>query len=165
MLTSWLFKPTEETKYNVWIRPDQSSSGFELWQSTHYQPKSFSLPSSKMHILTSLLFFLLPTAFAAQHVVELGEDGFVFVPDTVQAAVGDTVVFEFYPGDHSVAQSTFDAPCVPAPGGIWSGFFNPSSGKDTSVWVITIADTNHIWLYCAQIGHCNAGMAMVINPP
>jgi plastocyanin len=111
--------------------------------------------------------FLLPTAiFAAQHTVEVGEDGkFVYNPDTVQAAVGDTVVFEFYPGSHSVAQSTFDNPCQPAANGIWSGFFNPSSDTDPNVFEITIKDTNPIWIYCAQIGHCNAGMAMVINPP
>jgi plastocyanin len=116
-----------------------------------------------MHIL-HLLPLLLPTALAAQHVVEAGEHG-KFVPDTVQAAVGDTIVYEFYPGNHSMAQSTFDAPCLPAPGGIFSGFFSPTSGVDPQVWVVTIKDTNPIWVYCAQVGHCNSGMVMVVNPP
>ena len=119
-----------------------------------------------MRYLNSLLF-LLPTAtLAAQHIVAVGADGkLVYSPDTVQAAVGDTVVFEFFPGAHSVAQSTFDNPCQPATNGIWSGFFTPASDKDSNVFEITINDTNPIWIYCAQVGHCNSGMAMVINPP
>lgn len=120
----------------------------------------------KMHYFNSLIFLLPATTFAAQQIVEVGDDGkFIYNPDTVMAAVGDTVVFEFYPGGHSVAQSTFNSPCEPATNGIWSGFFNPSSNKDSNVFEITINDTNPIWIYCAQVGHCNAGMAMVINPP
>lgn len=33
------------------------------------------------------------------------------------------------------------------------------------VFTLTINDTNPIWLYCAQVGHCQAGMVAVINPP
>jgi hypothetical protein len=35
------------------------------------------------------------------------------------------------------------------------------------MFTITINDTNPIWLYCSQTqgSHCQAGMAMVINPP
>jgi len=112
-------------------------------------------------------FFLLPVAtFAAQHEVEVGDDGkLIYNPDTVQAAVGDTVVFKFYPGAHSVAQSTFDNPCQPSTNGIWSGFFTPKSDTDPNVFEITIKNMDPIWIYCAQVGHCNAGMAMVINPP
>lgn len=119
-----------------------------------------------MHYFNFVILLLPAATFAAQHTVEVGDDGkFIYNPDTVQAAVGDTVVFEFYPGGHSVAQSTFDNPCQPAANGIWSGFFNPSSGTDSNVFEITINDMNPIWIYCAQIGHCNSGMAMVINPP
>jgi plastocyanin len=119
-----------------------------------------------MHYFNFLIFLFPVATFATQQIVEVGDDGkFVYNPNTIQAAVGDTIVFEFYPGGHSVAQSTFDQPCQPAPNGFWSGFFTPSSGIDSNVFEITINDTNPIWIYCAQIGHCNSGMAMVINPP
>jgi hypothetical protein len=37
------------------------------------------------------------------------------------AAVGDTVSFTFHPKNHTVTQSSFDAPCTPLPGGIDTG--------------------------------------------
>ncbi len=37
-----------------------------------------------------------------------------FTPNDIKAAVGDTIEFHFYGPKHSVAQSTFAAPCVPA---------------------------------------------------
>jgi plastocyanin len=112
------------------------------------------------------LFTLLPaTALTAILDVDVGENGLVFSPDTLTAATGDTVVFYFYPGAHSVAQSTFASPCQPLSGGIWSGVFSPTNGEDSNVFEVTIANTDPIWIYCAQVGHCNAGMAMVINPP
>jgi plastocyanin len=116
---------------------------------------------------TFLYFFsFISAAFAATHTVEVGDDGkFIFNPDTLTAAVGDSVIFEFYPGPHSVSQSTFDNPCQPSPGGIYSGFFMTSSGLAKNVFEIEVTSTDPIWLYCSQIGHCNAGMAMVINPP
>lgn len=33
------------------------------------------------------------------------------------------------------------------------------------VFTITINDTTPIWYYCDHIGHCQAGMVGVINPP
>jgi plastocyanin len=115
----------------------------------------------------ALLLPLLPLALAATHTVTLGDDSkLAFAPDTVTAAVGDTIIFEFYPGGHSVAQSTFGAPCQPSPGGIFSGTFNAPGPDDAdTVFEVTISSTDPMWLYCGQIGHCNAGMAMVVNPP
>lgn len=49
-------------------------------------------------------------AAATTHSVTVGETGLVFDPDTVTAAVGDLVSFEFYPRNHSVVQSSFSSP-------------------------------------------------------
>ena len=100
------------------------------------------------------------------HDVDVGENGFTFSPNTLTAAQGDTVNFHFYPGDHSVSQSTFDAPCVPIPGNaISSGFINPTgTGEASTMFSVTINDTTPIWIYCSQVTHCQSGMAMVINP-
>ncbi|KAK7897846.1 hypothetical protein LTR67_004477 [Exophiala xenobiotica] len=94
------------------------------------------------------------------HNVKVGP-GLTFTPDSVKAAVGDWVEFTFGSG-HSVASSTFGAPCVPMDDGssIYSGFPN-----DGDVWRIQINSTDPLWLYCSATGHCEGGMAMVVNPP
>jgi plastocyanin len=115
-----------------------------------------------------LLILLCALAFAQNTIdVDVGEDGLIYKPSTVTAAPGSTVNFHFYSGDHSVAQSTYDSPCVPSgPDAIWSGFINPSNTKVASMmFTITINNTKPIWIYCAQGDHCESGMAMVINPP
>lgn len=96
------------------------------------------------------------------HSVQVGEGGtLTFTPDTVMAAEGDWIEFTFNPG-HSVAQSSFDAPCVPISGatGVYSGF--PNGGDK---WSIQINSTDPLWLYCSATGHCEGGMALVVNPP
>ncbi|ETI19778.1 hypothetical protein G647_08791 [Cladophialophora carrionii CBS 160.54] len=97
---------------------------------------------------------------AGVHAVKVGP-GLTFTPDTVTAAEGDWVEFTFGSG-HSVAQSTFDAPCVPMDGGagVYSGF--PNNGD---IWRIQVNSTDPLWLYCSAVGHCEGGMVMVVNPP
>ncbi|KAJ5935212.1 hypothetical protein N7466_004759 [Penicillium verhagenii] len=103
---------------------------------------------------------------SAVHSVDVGEDGFTFDPDTLTVSAGDKVEFHFYPGNHSVAQSSFAKPCQPlSDTSIFSGFVAPTSGESDMVFTLTVNDTDPIWLYCAQIGHCQAGMVAVINPP
>jgi plastocyanin len=66
-------------------------------------------------MMRSILFTLVPLAFAQQtHVVTVGAGGKdVFEPDTVTAAVGDKVQFNFAFLGHSVSASAFDGPCKP----------------------------------------------------
>lgn len=45
--------------------------------------------------------------------VDVGENGFIFNPDTIHVPAGGVVEFHFYPGDHSVVQAAFDNPCHP----------------------------------------------------
>jgi len=45
------------------------------------------------------------------------------------------------------------------------GFFPVVSGVGATSFTVTINDTNPIWYYCGQVGHCQAGMVGVINPP
>lgn len=64
------------------------------------------------------------------HGVDVGENGqLTFTPNTVNASVGDTVLFNFHPLNHSVVQSTFGQPCQPESNGIFSGFMPVSSGQ------------------------------------
>ncbi|KAF8477241.1 Cupredoxin [Kalaharituber pfeilii] len=132
--------------------------------------------------LTSALFTGLaqaqetPDGQVKVHVVQVGDkDGSLrFYPEELQAKVGELVQFQFWPRNHSVAQSTFNEPCKPigdsasANGtvGFFSGFM-PVTAEDEFMptFTITVNQTGPIWYYCATGPHCQRGMAGVINPP
>lgn len=116
------------------------------------------------------------------HVVQVGQNGLMFTPDQLTAAVGDMVQFQFWPQNHSVVQSSFDSPCMPLGStmmmsgsmnsmmnsnmmmGFNSGFM-PVAADATMhpVFTIQINNTNPIWIHCSQMGHCQSGMVMAIN--
>ncbi|KAE9378881.1 Cupredoxin [Stipitochalara longipes BDJ] len=99
------------------------------------------------------------------HTVAVGNGALAYSPDTITAAVGDTIEFHFYAPLHSVAQSNFSAPCAPSANGFFSGDISTSSGQNVDVFTVTVNDTNPIWFYCVIPTHCQLGMAGVINPP
>ncbi|OJJ66114.1 hypothetical protein ASPBRDRAFT_189154 [Aspergillus brasiliensis CBS 101740] len=96
--------------------------------------------------------------------VDVGESGLTFNPDTIHIPSGGVVEFHFYPGDHSVAQAAFNNPCHPLSDTSFFSGFMASANDGKPVWSLTVNDTNPIWFYCGQIGHCQAGMVGVINP-
>ena len=96
--------------------------------------------------------------------VTVGLGGLVFNPRTILAPVGSTVQFNYYPMNHSVAQSSFDSPCTPLNNGLFSGYVPVSANESSTSFVISINDTNPIYLYCSQALHCQAGMVAIINP-
>lgn len=62
------------------------------------------------------------------HTVKVGSGGFKYEPAELRnVSVGDTITFEFYPPDHSVARAEYMSPCVPYEYtgrdkvGFWSG--------------------------------------------
>lgn len=68
------------------------------------------------------------------HTVDVGEHGLSFDPDTITAAPGDMVEFHFYPGNHSVAQASFDNPCHPmSSSSFFSGFVGATGGESVSL--------------------------------
>ncbi|KAK6533787.1 hypothetical protein TWF694_002716 [Orbilia ellipsospora] len=95
----------------------------------------------------------------------------LFTPEIVYQDVGQEVRFQFYPQNHSVAQSSFENPCTPLGGesssaGFFSGF-NAVAKIDDSIptFTINISSSDPIYFYCAQGRHCQSGMVGVINPP
>ncbi|KAJ4188947.1 hypothetical protein NW755_006448 [Fusarium falciforme] len=111
--------------------------------------------------LSVALFALLAVgASAATHRVEVGKGGLKYTPDTISAAKGDIIEFHF-DSMHTVVAGDFDKPCTPATsGGFYSGDL-PASGN--SFFSITVNNTDPIFFYCVIEGHCQAGMAGVIN--
>ena len=51
-----------------------------------------------------------------------GSAGLVYTPESLNAAVGDMVVFTFMTLNHTATQSSFGTPCDALPGGMDSGF-------------------------------------------
>ncbi len=97
--------------------------------------------------------------------VDAGEHGLSYVPDTVKAAVGDTINVHYYPGGHTTTQSSFDSPCSPLSGGVNSGVVNSNSGQASQMFSFKVNNTDPMWMYCGSPGHCGAGMSFVVNPP
>ncbi|KAI3327921.1 Cupredoxin [Xylariaceae sp. AK1471] len=103
----------------------------------------------------------------ATHSVTVGgAGGLAYTPSEVQAAVGDMVVFTFMSQNHTVTQSSFAAPCDRMAGGMDSGF---QPNKDNAIVpapqvAMQVMNTDPVWFYCAQTGHCGKGMVFSINP-
>ncbi|OCH89103.1 hypothetical protein OBBRIDRAFT_778998 [Obba rivulosa] len=99
--------------------------------------------------------------------VTVGGPGILqFNPESVTANPGDTVVFSFRQENHTVTQSSFDNPCQALDGGFDSGFV-PIADNDTGPFPaaqFTVTDTNPVWVFCRQTGHCEQGMVFAINP-
>jgi plastocyanin len=76
------------------------------------------------------------------YTVKAGAGGFVFEPqELTDVHVGDTVTFEFYPPDHSVARAEFGSACVP--------YEYTGKGK-TGFWSDTqlVKDVDHVGTHC-----------------
>jgi len=86
-----------------------------------------------------------------------------FTPDTVTAAAGDFVVFQFAASGHSATQSSFQSPCTALSGGVNSGFQTVSSAT-LPTFSYAVTDANPVWFMCAQVGHCATGMVFANNP-
>ncbi|KAF3031649.1 hypothetical protein E8E12_002204 [Didymella heteroderae] len=106
------------------------------------------------------------------HLVKAGAGGFVFSPNELtNVSVGDTVTFEFYPPDHSVARAEFGVPCSPyeytgkGKVGFWSETQWVNTTEEITHWNLTINSTEPIFYYCAAPDSCKGKqMVGVINP-
>ncbi|KIX97232.1 uncharacterized protein Z520_07347 [Fonsecaea multimorphosa CBS 102226] len=106
------------------------------------------------------------------HTVAVALGGFTFVPDVTLAETGDTILFQFYPTNHSVIRAEYGYPCIPYEDtgvdkvGFFSGFYPVDAIlPDPPQWSIVINDTNPIFYYCGAPGSCiNHQMVGVINP-
>ncbi|KAF2471382.1 uncharacterized protein BDR25DRAFT_334001 [Lindgomyces ingoldianus] len=104
--------------------------------------------------------------------VKVGAGEFAYNPANLSDVhVGDTVSFEFYPLDHSVARAEFGSACVPYEYtgknkvGFYSGTENVTTVNDLKYWNLTINDTAPIFYYCTAPGSCkDHQMVGVINP-
>ncbi|KAF2141561.1 uncharacterized protein K452DRAFT_308663 [Aplosporella prunicola CBS 121167] len=137
-------------------------------------------PPTPIHVLLAVLLVVTPPAKAAIHTVSVGRGGtHEFIPNTTYAAAGDTVVFDFFPTNHSVIRTQYCGagdcnPCVPwelyfpdrKGEGFASGNFEVGGYDQRETWNLTVNDTAPIWFYCNALDSCTPnGMVGVINPP
>lgn len=118
------------------------------------------------------LGLLAPFATATVFDVTVGSSTgtLAFNPETIDAVVGDQVVFHFEQKNHTATQSSFASPCSQKEGGFSSGF-NPVAANVTGnfpTYTVTVNDTEPIWVYCAQAAgtaasHCGQGMVFAVN--
>ncbi|KAJ7145806.1 hypothetical protein C8R44DRAFT_723706 [Mycena epipterygia] len=116
----------------------------------------------------------LPLVLGSDFTVGVGKDettgkkGLGFDPSSINPAVGDTIVFEFRSGSHSVVQSTFANPCT-GNGGFNSGV----QTVDDSLAVdapglptvsLLVNDTQPLWFFDDAGGLCNKGAVLSVNP-
>ncbi|EAT90651.1 hypothetical protein HBI56_158440 [Parastagonospora nodorum] len=119
-----------------------------------------------------------PSGMVNTHIINVGgpNGSLIFSPSNIRAAVGDMIQFHFYAKNHSVAQSTFDQPCMPIANvmsnmttSFYSGFMptNATFGTTSNVltYTIPVRDEKPIWFYCSQGRHCQNGMVGAINAP
>ncbi|TVY46565.1 putative GPI-anchored cupredoxin [Lachnellula cervina] len=107
------------------------------------------------------------TAAAATHTVTVGGTaGLVYTPNSVAAAVGDTVLFTFMSANHTATQSAFTTPCEALAGGQDSGFMPNTNNSVVPApqMAMQVTVATPIWFYCKQKGHCGKGMTFSINP-
>lgn len=93
-----------------------------------------------------------------------------FTPNHVSAQPQDIVMFQFQQKNHTVTQSSFSEPCVKLTNsttgqiGFDTGYMPVAAGvTNFPTWNLTVNDTNPIWAYCHQEGHCGKGMVFAIN--
>ncbi|OCH87668.1 hypothetical protein OBBRIDRAFT_137675 [Obba rivulosa] len=132
-----------------------------------------------MYSAVGLTILSLAALAAAQTIIMVGQDASAqggalqFSPSSITAPNGTIVTFIWQgsPGNHTVTQSSFAAPCTPLDAGFDSGYIfvpaNTTAGFPT--WNLTITnDQEPIWFFCAQhlpVPHCPAGMVGSINAP
>ncbi|KAF2640894.1 hypothetical protein P280DRAFT_518237 [Massarina eburnea CBS 473.64] len=108
----------------------------------------------------------------ATYTVKVGSGGFKYEPAELKDVnVGDTVSFEFYPSNHSVARAEYGSPCVPyeytgkGKVGFWSDTQVVGSVDQLTHYPLKINTTDPIFYYCAAPGSCTTHeMIGVINP-
>lgn len=108
-----------------------------------------------------------PSSSGTIHKVTVGANNqLAFSPNSFTAAIGDSIEFHFFPPAHSVVRSSFTQPCAPVnASAFFSGPTTTTSGENKNVFTVKVNTTDPIWFYCGFPGHCQAGMAGVVNPP
>lgn len=124
-----------------------------------------AMPAKPVMLGTSGLRANLQARQAKVIPVVVGGPQVTFNPNSVTAAVGDIVQFQFSNGNHTATQSSLEAPCTPLGGGINSGHIPFAAGQtDVGTFSMVVSNTDPIFMFCSTGPHCQLGQVMIINP-
>ncbi|KAK0655025.1 Cupredoxin [Cercophora newfieldiana] len=116
-----------------------------------------------MHLLHLLALAGLTTAATIR--IDVGKSGLTFTPDSVTAAINDTVEFYFVGGTHDAVTNDFGSPCTPsATGERFSSGVQTGSASNKNVFKVLVNSTAPMYYYCSVGAHCANGMVAAINP-
>jgi len=84
-----------------------------------------------------------------------------YVPFSMNASIGDTILFKWGANNHTVTKSSSLTPCNK------SSVEPFASGTQNQAFEFTqvVNSSDPVWYYCGTPGHCQKGMFGVINPP
>jgi plastocyanin len=108
----------------------------------------------------------IPNVLAVDIPVIVGGAGILaYNPPSVNAVVGDKIVFTFREKNHTATQSSLAAPCTKLEPGFDSGFLPVDAGdiSGTKTAVYTVTSLDPVWVYCRQGNHCQSGMVFAVN--
>jgi len=116
---------------------------------------------------------LLPIGAALAQSIHNVSVGFnntlTYEPSSINASVGDLILFTFESKNHTVTQSSFASPCqnISNPPPVDSGFqFIEPNSDEVMLFNFTVTNASApMWFYCRQTGHCEEGMVFAINAP
>ncbi|KAG4415672.1 hypothetical protein IFR04_011177 [Cadophora malorum] len=121
------------------------------------RPSAFSALEATGGLVVSRANQLIP--------VVVGGPQDTFAPNSVVAAVGDVIQFQFSNGNHTATQSTPEAPCTPLANGMNSGHIPFQDGQtDVGTFNMPVTSAAPMFIFCATGPHCQEGQVMVINP-
>ncbi|KAL6230757.1 hypothetical protein BDW75DRAFT_248412 [Aspergillus navahoensis] len=137
---------------------------------THIFPLTFALCTiaTTINVEQTVALAASKTDGQVMHHVSVGLQGSpIFVPNRLNANIGDQILFEFHNLNHTLTQSSLDKPCSPI-GGFDTGFnqYNPQN-RDGLVVGLTVNSLDPQWFFCKQeqpLSHCHAGMVFALNP-
>lgn len=136
-------------------------------QAYAYPFDGFAFGVAEVPSITSASSSASSTATAASSVhTVLADTDPVFSPSSVSASIGDTILFLFESGNHSLTQSTFDKPCSPLSNGFDSGYEPNVDNQVTPTpnYTISVTSTGSQWFYSKQGSECKSGMVFALNP-
>jgi len=123
---------------------------------------------SLIALLTAAVGVAVAQSAPTTWLINVGNGLFTFAPDTINAAVGDTLEFHFFNSLHTVVQGDFDTPCsmgTQESTGFNSGPIKNKADGTPDTFQVVVKDTTPMWFYCGTPTHCQAGMSGVVNPP
>jgi len=85
-----------------------------------------------------------------------------FVPFVVNASVGDTIIYKWGAGPHTVTKSSELTICNKS---MDADTFTSGPQNATFQFDVQVNDTNPLFYYCGVATHCEKGMFGIVNPP